>query len=83
MNDMHEYDENASIPIPRHRVFVLHDGTFVVQWEENLVQVLLSGRYLNYNREQFGNPITNWELNQLRQAGLIAHYDDDFVHLQQ
>jgi hypothetical protein len=54
-----------------------------VQWEENLVQVLLTGRYLQYNDEEFGNPITNWELNQLKQAGLIAHYDDDFVHLQQ
>jgi hypothetical protein len=39
INDNHEYDENDAISIPRHRVFVLNDGTFVVQWEENLVQV--------------------------------------------
>lgn len=75
--------DNTSIPIPRNRVFVLSDGTFVVQWEQNSVQILLTGRYRQYNGSDFGNPITNWELGQLKQAGIVTAFDDDFVHLNQ
>jgi len=78
---MTTYSDNESIPIPRSRVFVLNDGTFVVQWEEKRVQILLSGKYLAYQDDDFGNPITNWELNQLKQAGIVESYDDELIHL--
>lgn len=70
-----------SISIPRSRIFVLADGTFVVQWEENRVQELLNGRYRNFDETQFGNAITDFELNQLVRANIVEHYDEELVSL--
>jgi len=70
-----------SISIPRSRIFVLADGTFVVQWEENRVQELLNGRYRNYDDTQFGNAITDFELNQLVRSKVVEHYDEELVAL--
>lgn len=70
-----------SISIPRSRVFVLADSTFVVQWEETRVQELLNGRYRAYDDSQFGNEITDFELNQLVRAGVVEHYDAELVSL--
>lgn len=70
-----------SISIPRSRIFVLVDSTFVVQWEENRVQELLNGRYRAYDGSQFGNAITDFELNQLVRANVVEHYDAELVSL--
>lgn len=70
-----------SIPIPRDRVFVLVDGTFVVQWEDNQVQNLLNGKYRVFSQRYFGSAITDYELNQLKNAGVIDNYDADEVYL--
>lgn len=73
--------EDETLPVPRKRVFVLDDGTFVVQWEAHRVQSLLSGRYFQYKKERFGAAISDYELNQLRNNGTISHYDDELVYL--
>jgi hypothetical protein len=78
---MADLSEKEVLSVPRSRVFVLSDGTFVVQWEENRVQALLSGRYFSYSAEQFGNTITDYELNQLKNTGAVVDYDDDLVYL--
>lgn len=70
-----------NISIPRNRIFVLVDSTFVVQWEENRVQELMNGRYRNYDDSLFGNAITDFELNQLVRANVVASYDNDLVSL--
>lgn len=63
------------IIIPRDKVFVLRDGTFVVQWETNQIQNLVSGKYLPFDDSQYGYAITDYELNQLKHIGIVAHYD--------
>jgi hypothetical protein len=73
--------EQDRIPVPRARIFVLRDGTFVVQWEENRVQALLSGRYHAYSDEQFGTPINDYELHQLQNSGVVEDYDEELVYL--
>lgn len=73
---------NGAVLVPRSRVFVTVDGLFVVHWEENRVQDLLSGRYLPYSDKQFDAPVTDWELQQLRNRGVVEAFDDAFVHLQ-
>lgn len=75
------YDERETIPVPRRRVFVLKDGAFVVQWEENRVQDLLSGKYRPFTVETAGNPISDYELSQLKNAGVVDRYDGDLIHL--
>lgn len=68
--------------VPRHLVFVLGDGTFVVQWDNTRIQELLSGRYRLYNHERdFGHPVTDYELNQLKAAGRVEHYNRIYVWL--
>lgn len=68
-------------PVPRHSVFILSDGSFVVQWDESRVQELLSGRYRTYETGDFGHAITDYELNQLKAAGRVEHYNRQYVWL--
>ncbi|MCU0496427.1 MAG: hypothetical protein MUF87_03635 [Anaerolineae bacterium] len=67
--------------IPRSRVFVLIDGVFVVKWDEHQVQELLTGHYRNFERRDFGAAITDFELNQLKQAGIVKDFDREQVWL--
>jgi CheY-like chemotaxis protein len=67
--------------VSRHHVFILADGAFVVQWGEKHVQDLLSGRYLSYEDHDFGHAITDYELNQLKTAGRVEHYNRSYVWL--
>ena len=68
-------------PVPRHTVFILKDGTFAVQWDETLVQELLTGQYRNYDEKNFGHHITDYELNQLKAAGRVEHYNRQYIWL--
>jgi len=74
MNELNE-------PIIRSRVFVLIDGVFVVRWDQTSVQELLTGKYRRYERREFGAPITDFELNQLKQVGIVERFDKDSVWL--
>ena len=71
-----------TVQIPRSRVFVLVDGTFVVRWSEKRVQELESGTYRTYNKWDFGAPITDYELQQLLNVGLVEYFDQESVTLQ-
>lgn len=75
------YYDQEKIPVPRNRIFVLSDGMFVVQWEENRVQDLLSGRYYPYSDTHFGNAITDYELGQLHNSGIVEDFDEELVYL--
>lgn len=74
-------DNDQEAAIPRSRVFVLLDGTFVVRWSENRVQELETGHYRNYHKREFGAPITDYELNQLKDFGLVDEFDKETVTL--
>lgn len=68
--------------ISRVRVFVLADGTSVVQWDEKRVQELLSGQYRHYEHHRdFGHAITDYELNILKSNGRVEHYTHKYVWL--
>ncbi|MBN2471149.1 MAG: response regulator [Anaerolineae bacterium] len=68
-------------PIVRHLVFVLNNGTFVVQWENERVQDIFSGAVLPFEDRLYGHAITDNELEHLRKAGRIAGYDRSYVWL--
>lgn len=67
--------------VSRHHVFILADGSFVVQWGEANVQDLLSGRYRAYEYHDFGHSITDYELSQLKSAGRVEHYNRNYIWL--
>ncbi|RMG76142.1 MAG: hypothetical protein D6711_04545 [Chloroflexi bacterium] len=75
-NELEDHDA-----VPRSRVFVLLDGTFVVRWSDNRVQELETGHYRIYQKRDFGASITDYELHQLQVAGLVEAYDKDYVWL--
>lgn len=68
--------------ISRHQVFVLADGTYAVQWDDKRVQELYSGKYRAYDHTRdFGHHITDVELNFLKGAGRVEHFNRKFVWL--
>jgi CheY-like chemotaxis protein len=67
--------------VPRHFVFIMADGAFVVQLSENRVQELLTGQYRPLDDRSFGHTITDYELNQLKAAGLVEDYNRNYVWL--
>lgn len=68
--------------ISRQQVFTLADGSYVVQWEDKRVQELMSGKYREFDyRADFGHPITDYELKQLRTNGRVEHYNRNYVWL--
>lgn len=73
--------EPEAIPVPRHRIFVMPDGAFVVQWEPNRVQELMSGRYRPFTPGHEINPITDFELGQLKTRRIVTDYNADLIYL--
>lgn len=67
--------------VPRHLVFVLGDGSFVVQWNESYVQDLLTGRSRPFSEHDFGHHISDYELSQLRAAGRVEHFNRNYIWL--
>jgi CheY-like chemotaxis protein len=67
--------------VPRHFVFIMSDGAFVVQWDENRVQDILTGEYRVLERDGFGHAVSDYELNQLVAAGRVEHYNRSYVWL--
>jgi CheY-like chemotaxis protein len=65
--------------VPRYQVFVLADGNTVVQWTEHTVQDLMTGQYRPYTQHEFGHLIHDFELERLKEAGIIEHYNRSFV----
>jgi hypothetical protein len=75
-------EQDTTISVPRHRVFVLEDGAFVVQWEENRVQDLLNGKYRAFvEHSDVASPISDYELNQLRNKGVVRSFDAQLIQI--
>lgn len=78
---MVETQTDENIPVPRQRVKVLADGTFIVQWEATNVQTLVDGRYIASVNESEASAITDYELRQLVQSNIIKDFNADYVFL--
>ncbi len=53
----------------------------VVQWDTDQVQDLFSGQHFPFRDQEYGHAITDMELEQLREAGRVSHYDRAYVWL--
>ncbi|MBL8161375.1 MAG: response regulator [Anaerolineae bacterium] len=67
--------------VPRHFVFIMANGAFVVQLNETRVQDLLTGQFIQLTDDNYGHAITDYELSQLKVAGRVEHYDHHYVWL--
>lgn len=68
-------------PVARHLVFVLQNGAFVVQWDAEHIQDLLTGLQHAFQDKDYGHAITDYELDQLRDAGRVSNYNRSYVWL--
>jgi hypothetical protein len=68
-------------PINRQWIYTLKDGTMVVEWEEDLVQDLLSGDFLRPSENDFSHPIRDDELSMLLRAGRVDRFDTREVYV--
>jgi len=65
----------SSVPIDRQWVYILKDGTPVLDLGEDLVQDLLSGDFVNLLKGQYRHPIQDDELEMLRRAGRVEKFN--------
>ncbi len=66
------------IAIGRQWVFVLSDGSVVMDWGNGFAVDLAKGEYVPYNEHLVSHPVSDAELETLKRMGRVADYD----HLQ-
>jgi len=73
---------SGSSAIARHQVFITNDGNYVVQWDDDLVQDIYSGEYLEFDdRHDYGRMLNDHELKQLKNNGRVERYNRQYVWL--
>ena len=71
----------AGTPVQRHWVVVLGDGLIVVDWGDSLFQDVYSGEFLQVPESFISRPVQNDELEMLKRASRVDHYDSQRVWL--
>ncbi len=67
--------------VPRYSLFVTAAGDFVVQLTGTVGHDLLTGAFVALGDGRSGRPLTDAELDQLRVAGSVEHYNRVYVWL--
>jgi len=67
--------------IPRSLVFVLDTGETVFDWGEGNVQDIMSGDFLPFREGDYSRPITDAELQMLKNNGRVEAYDSQTIYL--
>lgn len=66
-------------PIERQWIYILKDGTPILEWEDGLVQDLTSGEFIKISKKEVSHPIQDQDLELLKRAGLVEKYDARLV----
>jgi hypothetical protein len=69
----------SGTPVNRDWVYVLQDGTIVIEWEEGTLQDVQTGDFLHQGA--FGHPVQDQELERLRLTGRVEKFDSRTVYL--
>jgi CheY-like chemotaxis protein len=67
--------------VPRHQIYVLSDGTFAVQQADEAFQDLLTGASRVYTPKDLYHSASDFELAQLKLAGIVQEYDQSVALL--
>jgi hypothetical protein len=65
----------------RHLIYILNNGTPVLEWTEELAQDLFTGEFIQCNKADLSHAIRDDELDILVRAGRVERYDDREVHI--
>ena len=69
------------MPVPRSLVFLMVTGEAVVDWGDGRVQDITSGGFMTYSESNYSRPLTDVELQTLKNNGRVEDYDDRMVYL--
>jgi hypothetical protein len=69
------------MPVPRSLVFLMVTGEAVVDWGDGRVQDIMSGGFMTYSESNYSRPLTDVELQTLKNNGRVEDYDDRMVYL--
>lgn len=72
---------SSGTPIPRDLIFVLKTGETVVDWGDGRVQDIESGGFIPFRESDYGRPISDQDLDRLRNIGRVIDYDARTVFL--
>ncbi len=70
----------AGTPVNRQWVVVLHDGSVVIDWGNNVFQDTLSGNFISCSEAQISHTIREAELDWLKRSGQVADFDDRLAY---
>lgn len=65
----------------RHLIYVLNNGTPVLEWSEELAQDLFTGEFIHCTRNELTHAIRDDELEILVRAGRVEHFDEREVYI--
>jgi len=69
------------LSIPRHYIFILQSGEYVVRLADDQVCDIASGQMIAYSIDDFGHAITDGELRKLQHEAYINSFDEQSVHV--
>ncbi len=72
---------SGGIAIGRQWVFVLSDGSIVMDWGNQLAVDLARGEFVEYHEGLVTHPVRDDELETLRKMGRVASYDRQLVYV--
>lgn len=70
----------GGIPVDRHWVLVLQNGTVLIDWGESLYQDVETGVFLELEEEPAAQSIQEELLKVLKQRNIITDWDDRIAY---
>lgn len=71
----------GGIAIGRQWIFVLSDGSIVMDWGNGLAVDLAKGEFIPYNESLVSHPVRDDELETLKRMGRVTEYDHQQVYV--
>lgn len=72
---------DTGTPISRQWIYMLQNGTPVIDWGDGKVQDMYSGDFTPFDEKDYSHPITDRELDVLKNAGRVSQYDTKNVYV--
>jgi hypothetical protein len=69
------------IAINRQWIYVLRNGSIVLDWGDGRAVDLMGGEFIPYEPGQFSHPVQDDELETLKHMGRVSGYDKSQVYL--
>ena len=66
----------SGIPVDRHWILVLQNGTVLIDWGECLYQDVDTGEFQTLEKEPVAHSVSEEMLKTLKQRNIIADWDD-------